>query len=75
MSKTDKTRPFHVKQDELRAADPYGFNRDTYQMTWRPEFSCGASCRSCGTYWWTRQQKRRERQDARRAVRDWQREY
>lgn len=75
MSRTDKTRPFRVKQDELRAADPYGFNRDTYQMTWRPEFRCGASCKSCGTYWWNRGLKRRGRRDAKRACRNWTEEW
>ena len=71
MSRTDKTRPFHVKQDELRQADPYGYARDPYQRTWRPEFRCGHSCRTCGDREWYRNQKRRDRQQGKKAAQNW----
>lgn len=74
MSRTEKTRPFHVKQDELRAADPYGFRRDPYGMTWRPEFGCGRNCKTCYG-WLAKADDRRARHEAKRQAANWQREY
>ena len=72
MSRTDKTRPFHVKQDELRHTDPYGFNRDPYHGTWRGEYRCGASCRTCGTRAWTaKTRSARDRREGKKAAQNW----
>lgn len=72
MSRTDKTKPHHVKMDELRETDPYGTRREAW-VTWRPEFRCGHTC-YCNYGWWE-QEKSKARRDRKRQARDWEKEY
>ena len=63
MSRTDKTRPYRVKQAEL----PPGA-----YTNWRPEFGCGQSCPTCGV---PESVRRENRRTGKAECRDWQREY
>lgn len=73
MSRTDKTRPYHVKMAELQEADPFGTRREAW-VTWRREFGCGRSCKSC--YGWaSKQEDRKARRQSKTQTRNWKKEY
>ena len=75
VSKTDKTRPYHLKQAEVERADPYGIRRERY-ICWRGELrGCpkGRRCFMC--HGWVEIEKQRAKARAKVALRNWWREY
>jgi hypothetical protein len=72
MSRTDKTRPYAVKREELEQADPYRARR-RWAFGWRHEFRCGHTC-SCSYGWWE-QQKGKARRERKLSARNWEKEY
>lgn len=72
MSRSEKTRPYHVKIDELRSTDPFGTRREAW-VTWRHEFRRGHNC-YCNNGWYE-QQKSKDRRARKAAARNWKKEY
>lgn len=73
MSRTDKTRPYHIKMAELQQADPYGTKREAW-VTWRHEFRCGRSCNTCWG-WEGKAEDRRVRHEGKRQAQNWRKDY
>ena len=71
MSRTDKTRPYRVKEAELAAADPYGARREHYASV-PALWGCPSSCWMCRGH--LHEENRRSRREGKRAARDWERE-
>lgn len=70
MSRTDKTRPYHVKREECEKADPYSMKREAH-IDWRSGLhGCGIpECYMCGG--WATEENRKERRRGRKQAKDW----
>ena len=66
MSRTDKTRPWHIKVAEADAADPYGARQGGYPHA-PGIWGCPSSCYMCRGSW---DERRRERREGRRLARE-----
>jgi hypothetical protein len=77
VSRTDKTRPFWVKQVEYTTCFPR--TKDDWPRTyrayewWRGEFRC--CCKMCGYDAFGTPLRKRRRAEGKRIVRNWWREY
>lgn len=72
LSKTDKTRPWHIKVEEARQADPYTARHQSYPYA-PGIWGCPASCYMCRGY--LKEENRRDRRQGKRSARDWQKDY
>lgn len=71
MSKTDKTKPYHLKQEEYRnhfprTQDDWPRTYRAYQW-WRGVFRC--SCDMCSQY--AKEEGKKRRREGKREARDW----
>ncbi len=67
MSKTDKTRPYQVRKDEVVAADPYRARRGVGDVPFL--WGCPSSCWQCRGP--QREDRRAVRRAGKRAARGW----
>lgn len=73
VSKTDKTRPWQVKHDEAKAADPYRARHQGWMWSIPELVGCPDSCWMCSG--WMEEEKRRNKRRDKAALRNWWKEY
>jgi hypothetical protein len=73
MSRTDKTRPWQIKHDEARAADPYRARHQGWLWSIGELVGCPDSCWMCTG--WRHEENRRTRREGKQAARNWRKEY
>lgn len=72
MSRTDKTRPYAVKREELEKADPFDARHEYFQSHNMELNGCPSSCWMCRGSSDDRRKARRERK---LSARNWEKEY
>lgn len=73
LSKTDKTRPWRLKEAEVKKADPYRARRQEFMWVHSELIGCPDSCWMC--VGWRHDENRRTRRRGKDMARNWQKEY